>query len=304
MKSESKKTLPLLFFCIFILFLTSCSEYNGVNYRSLKRGNIKVYISRNSNNKFIKNQIWSVSKFLKDKIPQQTGNYEVYIVNYDIKDLLGDKAFSKHIFDRVRANPYYSKDQIDQAILPVSADLDAIAADQYRGSLEKLYFIPLADIIIIRNSKTPDKDYFIYAYLSLLLLEHNPDYYLNSATNTDDLTDILLFRYLLTGFNSFYSRYFGKYPHRRESLGLYKALIETDIKYLESNVPVDLQLFRLKSVKQLVNEPESLRYYAHFFKYLSENLNEEDFLDLKDSFFRSKNKGQDELREYFYTWHQ
>jgi hypothetical protein len=288
-----------LFLSIIILglFATSCSEYNGVNYRALKRGNIKIFVSRNSNNKFIKNQIWSVSKFLKDKIPKQTGNYEVYIIDHDIKELLGDKTFSKHIFDRVFENPFYSDVQKDKAILPISADLDAIASDRYQGSLESLYFIPLADIIIIRNSNQPDKDHFLYGYLSLLLFEHNPEYYLNYATNEDDLTDLLLFRYLLTGFSSFQSRYFAKYPNRRESLALYKTIIKTDIKYLESNNPVDLELFRLKSVKQLVNEPESLRYYAHFFNYLSENMEEKEFLDLMDSFFRSENKGQDDLRD-------
>jgi len=285
-----------------LLSLLGCSEYSGIRFISSRRKNITLFTEFGSNPKIIKNNIWSISKFLQDKIPGQNSSYEVYVTRRELKELILDEEFSKHIFDRIAENPQYSGAQRDTAAALIERDLNMIADDSPLYNLDSFYFLPAANIIMIRDYPGYDKDFFLYSYITLALLENNPGYYFNEGRTEDEMADQLMLRYLTTGLNSLYSRYFSKYHNRNQSRDLFLLLLKNDMAYLEDIYQIDLPGYKGLSNYQLVNVDTSVHYYAWFFQYVFERQTEEEFREFLASFFTPDLDKRAKLRNYFYMW--
>jgi Prokaryotic membrane lipoprotein lipid attachment site len=292
----------ILFALVLIITLSSCTRYGGDSYSSSRRGNIKLYSGSNASTRIIRNNVWSLSKFLSDKLPKQKSDYEVYITDKDIVDFLSEEDFIQHVFDRIKENKFYDDKQQEKAALLTTTDLRSLLENPENMTGQSMYMLPVANIIILRNDENYGRRFFLYSYITLLLCDNNPNYYLNPSKNQAELTDTLLFKFMLSGFPSIYSRYFSKYPGRDPSNELYLMLAEIDIQYLEDIYELDLRRFKSVKETQLAYDEEAVIYYAYFFKYLFETMDNDTVLELLDSLFIHDQDRSADLRRIYYEW--
>ncbi|QEN06707.1 hypothetical protein EXM22_01385 [Oceanispirochaeta crateris] len=292
----------ILWTLLVSLLLFGCTEYGGRQYVSSKRKNIQIFNERGTNPKFIKNNIWNLSHFLKDKIPGQSNEYEVFIVEDDFGNLLSDEIFSNHIFNRIEENSLYTEDERTGAKLLVHNDIQKIISNRNFRKTETFLLLPIANIILLKNNSGYDKDLFLYGYLTLLLLEHNPAYYLNPLQTEQDRTDRIILGYITTGLSSLYSRYFTKYPDRKQSKDLYLKLIKNDIQYIEDIYDIDVLKYKNTSSETLAFENSFIYFYSYFFEYLIDSLDEDEFQDLIDSLFIQDHNKRQRLRDLYNKW--
>lgn len=292
----------LLFALALVLTLSGCTRYGGDTYSSSRRGNIKLYSGSNAPTKIIRNNVWSISKFLSDKLPKQNSRYEVYVTDKDIVDFLSDEDFIQHVFDRIKENKLYDDKQQEKAALLTTTDLRTLFENPQNMTGQSMYMLPVANIIILKNDENYGRRFFLYSYVTLLLCDNNPNYYLNASKSQAELTDALLFKFMLSGFPSIYSRYFSKYPGREPSAEIYSMLAEIDIQYLEDIYELDLRRFKSIQETQLAYDEEAVIYYAYFFKYLFETADNDTVLELMDSLFMPHEDRSEDLRRIYSEW--
>lgn len=292
----------LLLTLALVLTLSGCTRYGGDTYKASSRGNIKLYSGSEVPTKIIRNNVWSLSKFLSEKLPKQKSDYEVYITDKDIVDFLSDEDFIQHVFDRIKENKNYDDKQQEKAALLTTTDLRTLFENPENMTGQSMYMLPVANIIILKNDENYGRRFFLYSYITLLLCDNNPNYYLNPSINQAELTDALLFKFMLSGFPSMYSRYFSKYPARDPSADLYLMLAEIDIKYLEDIYELDLRRFKSVKEAQLAYDEEAVIYYAYFFKYLFETMDNDRVLELLDSLFIHDQDRSADFRRIYVEW--
>ena len=163
--------------------------------------------------------------------------------------------------------------------------------------------LPAANIVILRHDENYNARLFLYACVSLMLYDNNPGYYLNPALTRDELTDLMIFKFMLSGFPSLYSRYFSKYPGRKPSASLYKMLAEIDIEYLEDISTI----WTRRSLPPypdeiLASNAEGPVYYAYFFKYLFSRSDEKRSVELVNALFMPSEDPSEEFRGIYREW--
>ncbi|MDC7233648.1 MAG: hypothetical protein PQJ58_10475 [Spirochaetales bacterium] len=294
-----KKSLGLL---ILLLVLSGCTRYMGDRYTLTRRENIKLYDGSSLNTRIIRNNVWSGASFISDKLPKQKAVYEVFITDRKIIELLADEDFIQHIVDRVMANDNYDEQEREKALLLATTDLRHLFENPSRLEGQSLHMIPVANIIILKHDENYGRRHFLYAYVNLMLCHNNPGYYLNPSETREELADAVLFKFMLTGFPSLYSRYFAKYPGRPPAGELYEMLSDNDIQYIDDIYDLKPFRFRMAKDEQLAFDDEAVLYYAYYFKYLFETVESTTAVDLVDSLFTPDKDRSGDFRRVYREW--
>ncbi len=291
-----------LLLLLALLSLSGCTRYAGDRYTTTRRSGITLYDGSSLNTRVVRNNIWSSSSFLKGVLPAPKNRLEVYITDRAIPELLGDRDFLEHIFSRIEENRVYDEKEREKARLLATTDLREQLENPALFDSRSIHIIPVANIIILRYDENYGSRHFLYGCVSLMLYDSNPSYYLNPSLSRDEVTDHLLFRFMLTGFPSFYSRYFSKFPGRKPTASLYSLLAETDIQYLDSIYDLDLEKFASLPDEILYDNREAALYYAWFFEYLFRTAGERAVLELIDTLFTASEERSAELRRIYKEW--
>ena len=292
----------LLILALLAGLLSGCSRYNGEKYSITRRGNVTLYDGSSRSTRIIRNNVWSSAKFLSDILPPQSNRIEVYITDGPVPELLGDRDFLEHIFKRIEGNKNYDEKEQEKARLLATTDLRDLLKNPDVMQGRSMHLLPAANIVILRHDENYNAKLFLYACVSLMLYDNNPGYYLNPALTRDELTDLMIFKFMLSGFPSLYSRYFSKYPGRKPSASLYKMLAEIDIEYLEDIYNLDEAKFAAYPDEILVSNAEAPVYYAYFFKYLFSRSDEKRSVELVNALFMPSEDPSEEFRGIYREW--